>query len=428
MFKRLKDLFRRAEPKEVGPILTFDDLPSWLNSREEEIRGNLSDATTPYRETIHDALDRLGEAINSIETAEGAEKVHPRLRDISRKALPQFTKSMSQILSRELSDDSEDFYFTVADILKSALKIVRGQGKYLSSLYPDEMREVRAAIRDLGRGLNPLAEAVAQAHSDRKQIEDIRKSYESLVRIRAEYADISNQIQGYVARSDEIGEMVQRGDEDLVALELRPDYDKKEGIREEIRELDAIVEGMMREAISTRATALHVFRKAGKVAAKVGGDAAAADFDLIHDIYTVPLPEDESALVGLIESVMPMVLAMIRQGDLTLKNQEEIALFSSPDTLPSEIEETIRHQREVQEQRAALQVAYDSLPSVIEENHLTTLLSDLQNERETVTVTLNRAEGQREILSRSYAEEVERLHDAFADQGAGIDIPTLSST
>lgn len=130
MFKRIRDLFGRTEPQKERPGLSFDDLPSWLDAREEEIRDSLSDATASSREAINAALERLGEAINRMEEAEGAEKVHPRLRDISRKALPQFTKSMTQILSRDLSGDPEAFYATATDILKSALKTVKGQGKY----------------------------------------------------------------------------------------------------------------------------------------------------------------------------------------------------------------------------------------------------------------------------------------------------------
>ncbi len=427
MFKRIRDLFGRTEPQKERPELSFDDLPSWLDVREEEIRDGLSDATAPSREAINTALGHLGEAIDRMEEAEGAEKVHPRLRDISRKALPQFTKSMTQILSRDLSGDPEAFYTTATDMLKSALKTVKGQGKYLSSLYPDEMKAVRAAIRDLGRAINPMTEAVARAQNDRRQMEDIRERYESLIRIREEYAAASEQARDYGTALEGVGGEIQGIEDGLAALRLRPEYARKEETLKRIQELDSAAEEVKRQAASIRTTALHVFRKAGKVAAKAGGDAAVADFDQVLDAYTSPLPEEEDGLAGLTELMMPTALALIQQGDLVLKNQEEIALFSDPDTLPAELREVIHRRKDIQGQHAALQETYASLPVVIEEQRLTARLSELQRERETKGAARDRAESQQEILETSYAEGREKLRGVLADQDVEVDIPDLSS-
>jgi len=427
MFKQLRDLFRRTEPQVEK--LKFDDLPAWLDAREEEIREGLSDATAPSREAISSTLDHLLEVVGRMETAEGAEGVHPRLRDISIKTLPRFTKSMTQILSRELSGDPETFYATATDTLKSALKTVRGQGKYLSSLYPDEMKEVRTAIKDLGREVNSMTEAVARARRDLQQVEDLRELHGSLTRIREEYTAASSQARDHATALEEVNREIQKTEEDLAALRLRPDYARQQEIRERIQELDTMAEEVVRQAASIRTTAIHVFRKAGKVAEKAGDGAMAAVIDRVLDAYTAPLP-DEGALVSLTESVMPATLALIRQGDLALKNQEEISLFSDLDTLPTEMRELLHRQKEIQEQRAALQETYASLPDVIEEQRLTALLSELRRERETKTAARDRAESQREILRGSYAEERERLRSsmgALVDQDVEVDIPDLAS-
>jgi hypothetical protein len=194
MFKQLRDLFRRTDPAaEESLELSFDDLPGWLDAHEEGIEKELSDATAPPREAIHGILDHLREAVARMKTAEGDEEVHPRLQDISRKALPQFTKSMTQILSREPSGDPETFYATAAEILKGSLKALKGQGKYLSSFYPDEMKEVRVAVKDLGREVNTMNEPLARARDGRRQVEDVRKSHATLSRIREEYAAADGQ-------------------------------------------------------------------------------------------------------------------------------------------------------------------------------------------------------------------------------------------
>ncbi len=426
MFRQLRDLFRRTEPEKEILKLPFDDFPAWLDAREEDIQTNLSSATAPSMETIDGTLDHLAGAIERLEEAEGAEKVHPRLRDISKKALPQFTKSMTQILSREPSGDPEAFYATATEILKSALKAVKGQGKYLSSVYPDEMKEVRTTLRDLGREVNTMTGAVARAREDRQHVDELRELHANLIRIREEYAAASDQIQDHTRVLEEIGGAILEAQENLAALRLRPDHARGEEIQEELHRLDTQDEEVARRAASTRTTAIHIFRKAGKVAAKAGDATAAAGLDRVLDAYAAP--DGAESLIDLIESLMPATLALIGQGDLTLKNQEEISLFSDPETLPAEVRETLRRKHEIQERRATLQGDYAALPGVIEEQHLTSRLTELEKEREAKVTMRNRAENQREILAASYAEESEKFSseiDAFAGEGLEVGIPDL---
>jgi len=431
MFNRLRDLFKKTEPVEETLAFSFDDLPGWLGAREEEIDSGLLDATAPSREAITGALERLREVIARMEAADADETIHPRLRDISKKALPQFTKSMAQILSREPSGDPETFYATAAETLKSVLKAMKGQGKYLSSSYPDEMKEVRTAVRDLGREINAMTETVSRARADRQQVKDAREVYESLTRIRGEYTAASGQARDYRKALEELDGEVQKAEEDLAALRLRPDYARRQEIEGMIRELDVQDEEIGREITALRTPAVHLFRKAEKAAGKAGEDTAAKAIGRALDAYTAPLQDDGDTLAGLIESVMPATLAMIRRGDLALKNQEEIGLFSDPDTLPAGIRRTMRRQREVQEQRAALEEARAALPSVIDEQHLTAEVARLQREREVKTAARARAEGQQEISRASYARERESLLSratALAKREVVISVPDLPPT
>ncbi|WP_292726956.1 hypothetical protein [Methanoculleus sp.] len=427
MFKQLRDLFRRTEPVEENLELSFDDLPGWLDAREEEIGKELSNATGPSREAISGTLGSLREAIARMETADGDEEVHPRLRDISRKALPGFTKSMSQILSREPSGDPETFYTAAAEILKGAIKALKGQGKYLASLYPEEMKEVRTAVRDLGREVNAMTEAITRARAARQQVTDVRESYESLSRTRGEYA-AAGQVRDLGAAVMEAERAIRKAEQDLSSLKLGPDYARKQEIEERIRELDAMDEEAGREIAALRTPAVHLFRKAEKVAGKAGDSTAAAAIGRALDAYTGSLADDEENLVSLTEAVMPATLAMIGRGDLALKNQDEVRLFSDPGTLPAGMRRALTRQREVREQRAALQETLAALPGVIEEQRLTATLAQLQREREAKAAAKGRAENQREMSQASYTAESERLRSraaALAGRDVEVDVPDL---
>lgn len=220
-------------------------------------------------------------------------------------------------------------------------------------------------------------------------------------------------------------------EEDLDALKQHPDYARKQQIEEKIRELDALEEETGREIAALRVPAIHLFRKAEKVAGRTGDSATAAAIGRVLDAYTDSLPEGEGDPAGLTEAVMPATLAMIRQGDLLLKNQDEVRLFSDPETLPAGIRRVLHRQREVREQRGTLQETRATLPCVTEEQRLLAILAELRREREAKSAVRTRAESQRETLQTSYAAERERLRSrtaALAGRDVEVEIPDLPSS
>ena len=65
---------------------------------------------------------------------------------------------------------------------------------------------------------------------------------------------------------------------------------------------------------------------------------------------------------------------------------------------------------------------------MIEEQHLTSRLTELEKEREAKVTMRNRAENQRELLAASYAEESEKFSsgiDAFAGEELEVVVPDL---
>jgi hypothetical protein len=415
MFKQLRDLFR---PAEEHLELSFDGLSSWLDSREEEIARDLAAATASSQDAISTTLVTLREAVARMETAETDEDAHPRLRDISRKTLPAFTRSMSQFLSREPSGDPEAFYATAAEILKGVLKAMKGQGKYLSSAYPDEVKEVRDAVRDLGREVNTMTEAIGRARERREQVEVVRGSYEAVLRIRDEYAAVSAHVRDHYTAIEELETSIRKAEEGLATLKDHPDQARKREIEETIREIKAAEAGVEREIGSLRVTALHVLRKAGKVAERSGDRAAVAAISIAV--------EDEDA----IEAAMPSVLDMVRRGDLALKNQEEIRLFSDPETLSAAFRDAFSRKRALEKEQKVQEAALAALTVVVEEERLSAALPDLQRRREAAVAAKARAENRLEGLRAEYAQECENLRsglNSLAGTGVSVTIPDLTS-
>ncbi|MDV2482591.1 hypothetical protein F8E02_11375 [Methanoculleus sp. Wushi-C6] len=428
MFRQLRDLFRRTEPVEESLELSFDSLPAWLDGREAETENGLLVATEPSREAVRVALESLRDLVARMETAEGAEELPPRLRDVSKKALPGFTKSMAQLLAREPSGDPEAFYTTAAEILKNVIRAVKGQGKYLSALYPNEMKEVRAAVRDLGREVNTMTEAIARARADRQKVGTAREAYASLVRIRGEYPAASARVQAHGTALEDAERGIEETEENLAALRARPDYARLQETDERIRDLDAASEEAGRELAALRASAVHVFRKAEKVAARTKDAGAAAAIGRALNACTGSLTDGREDPAGLTGAAMPAILSMIGRGDLVLKNQDEVRFFSDPGTLPAAMRRALDREQEIAGRRAALQESRAALPAVVEEERLAARLSEVRREREAAAAAKSRAESQQQALQASYAAECERLRSAaaaIAGRSVEVEVPDL---
>ncbi len=89
---------------------------------------------------------------------------------------------------------------------------------------------------------------------------------------------------------------------------------------------------------------------------------------------------------------MPVVMDMVRRGDLALKNQEEIRLFSDPETLPAALRDAIERGRGLEMERKKEEAALAALQVVVEEERLRAALPDLQKRHEAAVAAKARRE------------------------------------
>jgi hypothetical protein len=428
MFRRVRDLFKKDELLHEELELDLDQVSGWLGDREDAIRTDLAESTAPARQGVSDAIERLRLVIGRMSPEDGDAAVHPRLKDISRKTLPQFTRSMNQILSRDLAGDPETFYATAADILKGAIRMVQGQGKYLASLYPDEMKEVREGIRVLGREVNSMTETIGRAREDLKQISDIRELSESLSRNRAEYASSYDQFAAYETTLLEESRAIEAIEEKLAAMHEHPEYPVRQELEARIRDLNARRGEIDRRAASVISTAHHVFRKAEKVAEKAGDKQAVAALHRILDAYAGSIPEQDDEVRSQTEAALAVTLPLIQREEVALKNKEEIRLFSDPDSLPAELESILAQHKEIRQQLIAAQETRDALSSVMEEHHLRAALAAHQHTLDEVESGRSRMQHQLQALEQSFARQSDELRDritTFAHRDITLHLPVL---
>jgi hypothetical protein len=335
MFKLLKNLIKSVKPAPL--LLMYDAIPAWLENREGMQYRLLSSNTASPIGVVREAVNNLGEIVQTLRAAEYNEEIHPKLKSIAKNTLPQFAKAMETALSKPLPDDVEGFYSTATEILKGCINSSRGQGKYLQTVFPKEMKTVRTGIDTIGHEINAMNETLAPYRIEMEKITEARKIHEALSDIKNDtvksYAKESRIEQRIHDTRTRIGECEQ----ELASLER----DEAQGqLAEKHRALRSMIEerdGVIRRYAALSMTASHVLRKAEKLAHKQHRKSDEAvlihAMDILSD-HTVP---DAAYLAQTLTAACTITVTMIQSGDVSLKNKEERTLFSDTGGFISEV-------------------------------------------------------------------------------------------
>jgi len=335
MFERLKKIFKNEPPKPL--IIKFEEIPFWLDNRKSTIRGNLQKDTAAPMRTIREAAHNLEHIIQMLHAAEFNEEIHPKLKSIAKNTLPQYAKTMETALSKPLPEDVEGFYTAAGEVLKVCINSSRGQGKYLQTVFPDEMKTVRAGIDAIGREINAMTGALASFRIEMERIREAEKTHGAFV-------DIANDTERSHTKENRIGQRVleiQTRIEECRLEICRLETDTTQlGIAGQQRTIQVLTEDRdqtIRRYAALSMTASHVLRKAEKLAhkqQKVHDEGVLRHaLDLLSD-HTVP---DTTLLTGALRTASPVAVKMIETGDVPLKNKEERAIFSDPAGFITEI-------------------------------------------------------------------------------------------
>ncbi len=428
MFRKIREILGRDRPPSELIEIRFDEVPAWLDGREAAIRKDLTEATAPACRAIIASIGRLRRAVASLPAAEQVREMPPRLVDVTRKALPQFTRSMSQILAKELPENAEEFYTTAAEMLKGAVRTVRGQGKYLATAYPEEMREIRDGIRDFGRGINAMTGMIDRYRTGLQQVNEIRRIHDRMSQVRTDYAAILEQIplqQDAVAagniRIADIREALSRREQEGASA-ARTDLEAQ------IRGLEQRKDEIARRYASLRVTAVRVFGRGAKVAERGGDRAAARRFRRVLELLDDPDLGEGADRTGSVAAAIPDVMALLGRGDLVLKNREERRLFSDTATLPDALGTVELRYREVLDGIRAASAGLAASADVVEEQRLRKALADSEAERDEASSALTRNLHQLEEMKRSYEglrEDLQRRIGEFAGDTTVVAVEEL---
>ena len=411
MFRFLKGFKKSPElPAAIG----VGELPAWIAREEELAREELAAQVGAARAELQNARREMEEVLSDFDTGLAEKAPHPKLAGVAERSLPLFLKAMQMSLSRELSDDPERFYAAAGEILKGCLSAFRGQGRYLVSPYPEEMKVLRGCLDTMGRAVNALTPAITRA---RERLGGLAGLTESLAQYRDAKRraglgrkEIDSLVEEARISGESLGEMkraladLEKGDEYLA---YREELARIEALGEERGEVARLYE-------AATATPAHLFRKGEKVASrKKDRDAVRLLHEMIELLdQDLPLPEDSASRI--IPPAQKVISALVASGELPLKNRDEIDLLGVPERLAREIEGISVRFRVISSEIATRNEAVLSRPAFRKSRDLAIRLEGLEKRISLATNRLEIARRELQDLDASMKASLEDMNTRVA--------------
>lgn len=322
----LERIFGKKEP-EVFTI-TLGAVPSWLNGREKTARSALLAETSATQKKIRDAILNLQQITNTVAQAEQNEEIHPKLRSIARNSLPQFVRAMNSSLAKELPEDIEEFYPAAVECLKSCLNSLRGQGRYLQAVFPEEMKAVKAGIDAIGHEINDITASLGRYRKEKHLIDAALALHSEIMEISHDIRKAEDKDNRITVRITEMTDRIAAIDKELQALPADERMHEVDTLKAVVRESETRRDAAIRTNAALSMTASHVFRKAEKIAVRQKHPSEISALRQVMELLSDHSVPDTGELKAALDAACPVAERMIGAEEITLKNKEERAIFA----------------------------------------------------------------------------------------------------
>jgi hypothetical protein len=348
---RLRTLIGK-EAKKPAKEIPFDDLPSYIERREKSIRRRLEDEVSARRPPIVTAIESLQDVLNSFSDIERKPSSHPKLEKIAQSSLPHFVRSFQQHINRPLPADADDFYHEAGVLLKGCITTMKGAGKYLPMVFPEEMKVLRNEIGIIGRTINELTTLFSQAREERSQLLSLHNKWNAIRSLVAEKEERKNRIENLRDQVKALHEEREGVRQSLEGLRRSEDYRLLKEYQIECTRREEEGRSMRLQKEQILGAVLSVYRRAARIARHQNNREMEKGIEQGIDLLEA-VPLDYERIDSAIDVTVAPLLRLIQTGALSLKGQDEQRIFSTHESLRTEV---FRACREIRSAEEAVQI------------------------------------------------------------------------
>ncbi len=321
VFRFVRDLLGRKDAEPAVEELGLEELPALLDREEERVTARVGPVCEAPAQEIRHAVSGLEGVLAVLRKADWDMALHPKLEQISRTTLPAFVRAMDTCLARPLPEEPHEFYGAATAVLKCAVSALRGQGRYLRAVLPEEMKAIKDGIDVIGHAVNTMTTAFGEEKRDLARLEELRQRLERIAALEHEH-----------------GQALRRSAEAKGGLEALVDEETAAGaelerLNRSARAADLDVQRAGLDRLRARALALETahrseaqafvqaFRRGERLRARRGERQAATRLHRLQGLLEEPLPWDEAALAPLLADGLAQVRDLVAEGEIAPKEE-----------------------------------------------------------------------------------------------------------
>ena len=333
----LKSIFGRKEEEPQALELALKDVPAWLDAREKEIHGELDEMVLASRERTRSAIEILKVQVGGLSRLQppADQVLSPKLRRVVEQGIPRFVAAMEKTLDVRLSTVPGEYYDDCVDIIAGTAKNMKGPGRYIATVFPKEMKEIRASLDIIGRDVNALGKRLGPARAEAEAIEAARGVAAGIVADIAEFRLMeknAGELTSLIARENADLALAR---ETLSRLTETDEKDAADSLSKEMNDLEKKEKGMRAEFEQFRSRSANVFRKAAHAAENEGDTGAKKAIDAFQASLARPEDIDLPGIRGQYQDLYPALRGLIARHEGIIKNRDEEELFAGPDAFIS---------------------------------------------------------------------------------------------
>ncbi len=333
LFKRL--FGKKEEPKPV--VVRFSELDAWISDYEGEIRAVLLDTAETSRDIVTSAAEELRMHVHDLREIKVEAEFHPKLIRVVEHSIPSFISVMDVTLGKGFSESPDEYYSDVVDFVNATAKNMKSQGRYITGVLPEEMKEIRQTLAVVGRQINELNEVFGPSRGKLSALAEIRRLYESVNRSVDKYHSSGEEVEALKKELDDCRSVIEALNSQISEIESGTEYQKAVVLNSEIAALKKEKQHLRDDYSRLVSLTSNAFRKAEYFAGKSGDSKLAGEIQTFWDMFEKPSSGDNSKLLSAYDALYPHLKTIFDKKEGILKNKTEQQLFSAAENLSEKI-------------------------------------------------------------------------------------------
>jgi predicted nucleic acid-binding Zn-ribbon protein len=349
-----KRLFCKGD--EVPKNADYSEISKELSLTECEIEENLKNFVRDSKPDVLDALSDLRDKAGKISFKKVNEnkEITARVKTVVEKSLPGFASALENSLPKDLSDDPEEYYRSLVEIVQGAGKALKGPGRYIHAVFPDEIKGIKASLGVIGHAINSLNEELKPALEKKAKITGVREALSKTDSLLAEYESSSDEIKKLRDEVLSADSELSSTDDEISSCRKTHEFMEYERSIQRISSLEEEMRELKDSFHACVADVSNVFRKIIYASEKDGNLSFSKSLFEFDSLLISAQKKDAEMIKNIYSSLYPEMKRYLNENPGFVRNKSEEHFLSSEDVLKDHIGQICKKYSEVSDEMSKL--------------------------------------------------------------------------